>query len=188
MDGTPKTPERYTVRFGLPRFGAVGKIMVLRLSCESAGSFDDARCSAAEGLSTYRLLTSGSYTPVIGAAEERSAMTPTWLRLASGRACALLEDTRKAKRLFSLAGQELQSAHLSCFAFDDVDAGAKLLKTATAAAAALGSPALFCAVPSERAGALLGALGELRGVLAPATVYAAGLEPGSPWHLNTAEI
>ena len=57
-----------------------------------------------------------------------------------------------------------------------------------ARAAALGFPALFCAVPVDRAQPLLDALGSVACTFAPATVYGAGLAKGRAWHLNTSEI
>jgi hypothetical protein len=190
MDGTRKTPERYTGRFGIPAFAEVGKIMVLRFACEGArpNSVDEPTCASSEGFETFLRLTRGGYAAIGANSAERSAMGSRWLRLESGAACGMLEDTREAKRLFEVGGEELRSAHLSHFAFQDLGSGAALLKRAAALAARLKFPALFCAVPSVRAAALVDALGSPAPTLAPATVYGAGLASGSAWHINTAEI
>lgn len=189
MDGTHKIPPRYTGRFGIPAFGELAKVMVLRLACESgANAVKGNGCAEADGCRTFEALTRGDFAPMSGSAAERSGIPPQWLRLESGLACGMLEDTAKAKRLFEVGGDELRSAHLSCFAFARPDAGAQLLREAAARAAGLGFPALFCAVPADRAQQLLVALGSLACTLAPATVYGAGLASECAWHLNTSEI
>jgi len=189
MDGTRKTPERYTGRFGIPAFSELAKIMVLRVACEPGGEpLRQGTCAEADGSQTFHALTHGDCAPVSGSAVERSTIAPQRMRLASNRACGMLEDTGRAKRLFEVGGGELRSAHLSYFAFSDPDAGAQLLRQAAAQAAALRFPALFCAVPVDRARPLLDALGSVACTLAPATVYGAGLVKGRAWHLNTSEI
>jgi hypothetical protein len=189
MDGTRKTPERYTGRFGIPAFSRLAKIMVLRLACEPGA--DPPRlgaCSEADGRRIFQSLARGACAPLGGFAVQRSIIAPQWMLLESERACGMLEDTGKAKRLFEVGGGELRSAHLSYFAFADAVAGAQLLQQAAAQADALRFPALFCAVPAERAQPLLDALASARCTLAPATVYGAGLASDRAWHLNTSEI
>jgi len=189
MDGTHKTPQRYTGRFGIPAFSELGRIMVLRVACERAADAGRQRaCPEVEGLEIFQALTRGHYAPTNSVAAERSTLVPRWMRLESGLACGMLEDTGKAKRLFEVGGGELRSAHLSYFAFAHPGAGAQLLLQAAAQAAALEFPALFCAVPVDRAPPLLDALGSVACTLAPATVYGAGLAKGFAWHLNTSEI
>lgn len=189
MDGTRKTPPRYTGRFGIPAFVELGKVMVLRLPCE-AGAAPSRRglCSEAEGLDVFHALTHGDCAATGARAFERSAMDPQWIRLESGMACGMLEDTSKAKRLFEAGGRELRSAHLSHFAFAQPGDGARLLRRAAERAAELGYPALFCAVPAERARPLMEALASAACKLAPATVYGAGMARGLAWRVNTSEI
>jgi hypothetical protein len=189
MDGTRKTPQRYTGRFGIPAFTELGRIMVLRLACErGAHRVRQRACAEAEGLEVFQALTRGEYAPTSSAAVERSTIDPQWMRLESALACGMLEDTGKAKRLFEVGGGELRSAHLSYFAFAHPQGGARLLLQAAAQAAALEFPALFCAVPADRAQPLMDALGSVACTLAPATVYGAGMANGLAWHLNTSEI
>jgi hypothetical protein len=189
MDGTRKTPPRYTGRFGIPAFAELGKVIVLRVACAPLSGRAQRRfCSEAEGAQVFRTLTRGDFAPVGALAFERSAVDPQWIRLESGLACGMLEDTSKAKRLFEVGGGELRSAHLSYFAFAGPQDGAELLLHAAGQAAALQYPALFCALPAERARPLVDALGSTACTLAPATVYGAGITKGSAWHLNTSEI
>ena len=188
MDGTRKTPERYTGRYGIPAFAEIGKIMVLRLPGEAADAAGPPLAAPADAFATYRSLARRGYLVPAGTPAERSAIEPVWLRLPSGAACGMLEDTRKAKRLFATGAAEMVSGHLSHFAFADPRAGADLLRRAAGLAAAKGLPALFCAVPSCDAQPLVDALGSPAPTLAPATLYGAGLGKGDYWYINTSEI
>jgi hypothetical protein len=62
------------------------------------------------------------------------------------------------------------------------------LQAARGFAGERGFPALFAAIPSSEASAVLALLNEPGAVVAPATVFAAGFEPGEVWSVNTAEI
>jgi hypothetical protein len=115
-------------------------------------------------------------------------MEPLWLMEPGGRACGRLEDTHRAKRLIADDGQELRSAHLSCFAYNDVRAGVELLRLALRHAARRGLPALFVAVAPADAEDICRPLGETGPVLAPATIFGTGLPAGPAWTINTAEI
>jgi len=77
----------------------------------------------------------------------------------------------------------MTSAHLSCIGYRDPAALRELLRIARGAAAGRGFPAVFAAVPPGLADA-----GIPGAVVAPATVFAAAIEPGGLWSVNTAEI
>jgi hypothetical protein len=188
MDGTAATPPRYTGRLGIPAFCELDHILVLRLPATAVGHqrHNALATDAAQGGACYRRLSAGRCTCLDGLPEERSQMAPLWLMTADGRACGRLEDTRRAKRLIS-EGEELTSAHLSCFAFADAAAGVALLWAARDHAARLGLPAVFTAVAPAEAEVLAAGLDGGDIVPAPATVYGSGLRPG-PWSINTAEI
>jgi hypothetical protein len=190
MDGTPVTPLRYTGRLGLPAFQELGKILVLRLPTNGLPTETDGclATSAEQGTDCYLRLSTGQYVCLGGDPAERSETEPLWLREPGGRACGRLEDTYRAKRLIADDGTEMRSAHLSCFAFADVDAGAELVRAAIRLAGSRGFPALFVAVAAVDAAAFCQALGQPEVVTAPATVYGAGLEPADSWNINTAEI
>jgi hypothetical protein len=115
-------------------------------------------------------------------------MAPVWLLDPSGAACGRLEDTRRGKRLLLGDGSELVSAHLACFAFRDLQAGAGLLRAAVGRAADVGCPALFVAVAADEAEAVGAALAGHEVTMAPATVYGVGPPAGLAWHINTSEI
>jgi hypothetical protein len=195
MDGTPATPTRYTGRLGTPLFFELGKIMVLRLptsgiqvpsALERGGA--DWLTTAERGGACYARLSAGGYACPGGNPVARSEMEPLWLMEPDGRACGRLEDTRCAKRLIADDGAEMRSAHLSCFAYQDCAAGVQLLQVALRHAASRSFPALFAAIPAPETEAFCQALAGIEVVLAPATVFGTGLEPGPFWKINTAEI
>jgi hypothetical protein len=190
MDGTPVIPTRYTGRLGIPLFAELGKIMVLRLPTSGihVDPGDGWLTTGERGGACYLRLSAGRYACPGGNPAERSEMVPLWLMEPGGRACGRLEDTRRAKRLIADDGVEMQSAHLSCFAYQDPTAGVELLRVALWYAARRGLPALFLAVAAGEARDFCRTLVEMGAVLAPATIYGAGLEPGPSWNINTAEI
>jgi hypothetical protein len=190
MDGTPVTPTRYTGRLGIPLFSELGKLVILRLpASRSPTDPDDGWLTTAQqGADCYTFLSAGRFACPGGHPAERSEMEPLWLMEPHGRACGRLEDTHRAKRLIADDGVEMPSAHLSCFAYKDPSTGLDLLNVALRHTAARGLPALFVAVATPEAGDFCRALVGTGVVLAPATIYGAGLEPGSLWNINTAEI
>ena len=191
MDGTAATPAAYTGRAALPAFGPAGKVFVLRLPAvneSAAGGTYRWVAPADAGTERYLALSRGRYAAIGGEPAERSEMTPVWLVHPDGSACGRLEDTRRAKRLWADDGTEMLSAHLACFAFATPRAGAELLGTARRTAARAGFPALFVAVAGPDMPGLSAALGDADRVVAPATVYAAGLEAGPAWNISSSEI
>jgi hypothetical protein len=190
MDGTPATPSRYTGRLGIPLFRELGKIVVLRLPISEVLTGHDNRWETRSvlGDACYLQLSAGRYAALGGSPAERSEMEPLWLMEPNGLACGRLEDTRRAKRLIADDGTEMRGAHLSCFACRNLSAGGELLRAASRHAADRGFPALFVAVPASEAEAFRQALEGMEIVVAPATIFGAGLEPGPLWNINTAEI
>jgi hypothetical protein len=190
MDGTPVTPQRYTGRIGVPAFQELGKIAVLRVSIPAnANGFELCPTTGPEQVDAcYRRLSAGRFACPGGNAVERSKTAPLWLLAQDGCACGRLEDTRLAKRLIDDAGDEMRSAHLSCFAYRDPRHGVKLLMAALHLARTRGFPALFAAVPAPEAQLFHEALAGTSIVIAPATVYGVGVAPGPLWNVNTAEI
>jgi hypothetical protein len=115
-------------------------------------------------------------------------MKPVWLLEPSGQACGRLEDTRRAKRLIADDDTEMLSAHLSCFAYQDVRAGIDLLRVGLRHAAERGFPALFVAIAAPEVENFCKSLEGMAVIRAPATIYGTALEPGAIWNINTAEI
>src|SRR3954463_15156890 len=190
MDGTKPTPDAYTGRAGIPAFRDLGRVMVFRLSASDEPRKDDLaqyHTTQEAGFACYRRLSLGRYACGLADAQKRSVMTPLWLMTPDGSACGMLEDTRKAKRLINRDGSELLTAHLSYFACNTVRAGAELIDIARAQLKTLGFPALFVAVADVDAQGLRQLLPAGETTAAPATVYGAGLAPGT-WNINSSEI
>lgn len=189
MDGTAITPEKYTGRLGIMPFRAVGKVIVLRFTCApTSEETENCGISAEDGLACFEKLSVGRITGLGGTPEERSETTARWLMNKGGAACGRLEDTRKAKRLIVDGGVEMKSLHLSCFAFENLEAGVELLRSALALTAKLGFPALFVSVSEDEAGHILSSLSDVETTVAPATIYGCLLPQGCSWNINTAEI
>ncbi len=190
MGGTMATPDVYTGRAGIPPFGDVGRLTVLRIfATDRRSQGEPAHLETTEelGMACYRRLSLGRYTCASSEAEKRSQIAPVWLMNPDGSACGMLEDTRKAKRLITGDGSELLSAHLSYFAYDTIGAGAELIHVALGRIGSLGLPALFVAVAEPDAQELRNSLRNVEMVSAPATVYGAGLVAGT-WNINSSEI
>jgi hypothetical protein len=190
MGGTTLTPDAYTSRAGIPHFRALGRLTVLRISRHrNALEPEGKACQTSQeaGLACYRKLSRGRYACPTIDAPARSRIDPVWLMHPNGSACGLLEDTRKAKRLIMSDGSELLSAHLSCFAFGTVAAGAELISVALRQAGASGLPAVFVAVAEADAKDLGRAMRNVEVIAAPAAVYGTGLIEAD-WNVNSSEI
>jgi hypothetical protein len=190
MDGTVATPDAYTGRAGIPFFQDLGHLTVFRIPRSDEGSKGQPchfQTTQEIGLACYRRLTAGRYACAPGDAEKRSQIKPLWLINQDGSACGMLEDTRKAKRLITGDGLELLSAHLSCFGYNTVSAGAQLIDIARRQLAGLGFPAMFVAVAQTDAREFRESLPNAEITAAPATVYGAGL-PAGIWNINSSEI
>lgn len=193
MDGTPRSPSTYSGRFGIPAFAVTGHVGILRLPVPSfaAGEEEDVAAGDDDMDELHARLSTGRHTPLGGEAAERSERPAFPLVHPQERACGVLEDTRRAKRLLLDDGGEMVSAHLSKFAYADPMSGASLLRQALEhCARGKLAPALFVSVPEVDAATFTGFLKDLPGIVhAPATIYAAGFPAdAAPWNLNTAEI
>jgi hypothetical protein len=190
MDGTRASPADYSGRAGIQGFLQVGKIFVLRFETTlgSRQNCDGWSATPAQGAAVYRSLSRGRYAGLGGNPAERSETTPLWLLHPAGSACGRLEDTRRAKRLIDNDGNEMLSAHLACFAYRSPQSGAELIQVARAIAASRGFPSLFTAVAEQDLARLEPFLGDTAKVIAPATVYGAGLQAGAVWNINSSEI
>jgi hypothetical protein len=109
------------------------------------------------------------------------------LTLSDGTACAVLEDTANAKRLFDQNGKELRIAHCSSFAYKNIDSAKRLLKLASASAADSGFPALFAAIPKADTAAITEHIVPIVESF-PATIFGHGISSGRDWLVNSSEI
>src|SRR5262249_59538191 len=134
-------------------------VIVFRFACTgTTGEGQTLEACEEDGRDCYRRLSAGRCACPAGTPAERSSFPPLWLVQPDGSACGCLEDTRRAKRLVADDGREMVSAHLSCFAWNEIRSAATLLRAALGRAAALGFPALFVCVAGRDAAALEGAM------------------------------
>ena len=172
MHGTGRLPTDYTGRLGIPTFEKVAEIMILRIS--------SGRSSPPRAIATPHkpacIVTGGKR-------ELRSLMSPVQLHSE-----AWLEDTRRGKQLCSSNGEELLSAHLTSFRFDDPAAGVATIREALSLSIQHGFDALFTAVPLSRHHELCAALPNLSIQEAPASIYGHRISADYDWWVDTAEI
>lgn len=189
MDGTPASPTTYTGRVGIEAFAQVGKVCVLRIPGDAGAAGGRSIAASIEaGEECFARLSRGRYAGVGGTAALRSEMDPQWLVHGGGNACGRLEDTRRAKRLIENDGMEMASAHLACFAWKTPVEGADVIRTARRLAGSRGMPAIFVCIPRQDLEAITTALGPIEKIIAPATVYGAGVQNGPAWNINSSEI
>jgi len=175
MDGTGRLPVEYTGRVDIPGFEKLADILVLRLSAGSSTATMD----APEAPKPTIHVTGGRHAL-------RSLMMPLPIR--SGAASAILEDTRRGKRLWMEDGGELLSAHVSSLSVASASSGAEVLRTALVKAQQAGFPAIFTAMPCAAWQSLRSHLCDLHADEAPATLFGHDLPLGCDWWVDTAEI
>jgi len=188
MDGTAVTPDRYTGRLGIPGFPLLTQLTILRVAARPGPT--PWRAPAATALAAHARLTAscGVAVPRPTAVVERSRMTPQWFCAPDGSACGRVEDTALAKRLITTDDVDLQTAHVSAFAWNDVVNGATLLRQAAALAAIHGHEGVFVAIPAGEADGLCAALSDHPHQRATAGLYGAGAPPALRWLLDSAEM
>ena len=194
MKGTGKLPTGYTGRLGIPVFRHLAEVMVLRISANTSISADMTSLLIGRAVLSdvaSQLRKSGMMARP-GTLTLRSEIDPQYLVDASGQACAVLEDTRRGKRLLLFDAQEMLSAHLSQFSYGCVTAATNLITNAIAVAQSFGLSAVFVAVPFSRAKSLITSLSQhttnLEIQQAPATVFGCHLPAECEWWVDTAEI
>jgi hypothetical protein len=190
MDGTGRNPTQYTGRLGIPAFQELAKLVVLRVPCD-AFPRQSTSCIEKQSVksvkSQYPRLTADRVATDGGNATIRSKMTPIGLNHRDGRACGIVEDTRRAKRLFRHDGTEMISAHLSSFGYRSAEDAVDLIGAAADHCCGLEIPALFVSVAERDAHAIVPRL-PAGVVKAPATVFGYALNTQGAWSINTAEI
>ena len=175
MGGSARLPDAYTGRLGIPAFERLADLMILRISPGPSSAPPGTAIPAVEPLPAC-IVTGGRR-------ELRSLMPPVPLPCS-----AWLEDTRRAKRLWNGHGDEMLSAHLSSFYFDDPARGAAVIRAAVHELSRHALPALFTAVPLSRYPALRSELPGLQFTEAPAAVFGYRLSRDHDWWVDTAEI
>ncbi|MCF8462663.1 MAG: GNAT family N-acetyltransferase [Rickettsiaceae bacterium] len=185
MDGTINTPEQYTGRLGIPKFERLKEVYVLRFDTKNCDTSTDSHISKESCFETYQNLSSKPFASISNS-HMRSAIAREWFST-SKLACGMLEDTRLAKRLFLESGEELRSAHLSYFVYDDVQQGFLVIKSALKRSFQLGFPAMFLALSKQQMDDLESHLIGTSYSMAKAAIYGTQKTYGEIT-INTAEI
>lgn len=199
MDGTVADPAVYSGRFGIPHFAPVGKVAVLQISLAKREISDKDKSveivSELASRQKFAALANG-FSCSSGRPQERSQIEPTWFASAGASGC--LEDTRKVKRLVRDNGSEIVAAHLSNFAYTEVDSAAEMINTAATLAAAQNFQCLFVSFPWQESLPIVQALPNLKVMVASANIYAHApaqaytqtykWTAGSPWFIHSSEI
>jgi hypothetical protein len=176
MDGS-KTTDQHTGRLGIPQFEELARLVILRF--DTAADF-----KGFPDIQNFHIQK--CHRPHGGNPALCSEMKP--LELNVDGASGLLLDTRLGKRLWKSDGTEMISAHLTSLRFSSAHSLSKLIHTAIEAAAGMGIPGLFLALPEA-----LFTAETLRDVTsgcatgASARVYGTGLPKGD-WIVDTSEI
>lgn len=184
MNGTASLPVNYTGRLGIPLFEKLAEIVVLRV----APSVQPPVPIAKTGPEAFPFPHAHDCVVTGGRSELRSQMQPVHLLDSLGKISGVVEDTRRAKCLWSDNGEELISAHLSGLHFDTARQGAEIVHQAVREVFQKQMPAVFLAIPKSKAQNLLPLLRDLNVHEAPATIYGHGLKAGYDWWVDTAEI
>lgn len=190
MDGTAANPAIYSGRLGIPHFTAAGKVAVLQIALRAPNTGSACKpeveiVSEAAARAQFARLAGGFHCPS-GSPQERSQISPLWLATTGASGC--LEDTRKVKRLVKNDGSEIVAAHLSNFAYSDVNAAALMINSAATLAALQHFQCLFVSFPWQDCQSIVQALPALNMLVASATVYAHALTAGNPWFVHSSEI
>ena len=185
MDGTRTTPDVYTGNGRIPEFKPIADLYILRFETATARVFSRPNITMESGFSSYRHLCAKTYCD-LAKTELRSTVPPQWFISDEG-ACGMLEDTRRAKRLYVDSGEELVSAHLSYFFFKNGVAATAILDQALHCAIEQNFPAMFVALSGEQYQALSPHLTRFGFSISKATIYATDpLAAKIP--INTSEI
>jgi hypothetical protein len=189
MDGTTRDPTSYTGRLGIPKYVELAKLMILRIPSDrlvDPGAAVEASLSQVR--ERFRRFTPNQFATEGGDSVTRSQIEASGMILDNGRACGIVEDTRRCKLLYRDDGSEMISAHLSCFGYRSPADAVTLLNSAASWCRETGLPALFVSLPTADSEAVLKLLPRNDIVQAPATVYGFGLPAGKNWSVNTSEI
>ncbi len=190
MNGTASSPLDYTGRLGIKKFQPLGQVSILRITLgesllgQSLPVLEESDASA-----LYKSLVQAKWSMLSGKPTMRSTIDPQWLTLENLSACGRLEDTRKAKRLFTLANEEILAAHLANFAYLTPAAGAELIMLALAQAGQYGYTSIFVAVNPEDVCSFREALSAQQITEARASIFGnLPNEATKAWSINTSEI
>jgi len=194
MDGTAVTPKQYTGRVGVPQFSWVGRVHLLSFSTTtnfpwmSRITEHPLNVSSAEsGIEPRRTSTAvptwASMNPLLRAQEG-----PVWLVDQQTNACALLEDTRRAKKLYDRQHAEYRYAHLTYLSYADPEHIVRLIPHACTRSHSSGFTHLFVTVPDTHLAAVQSHLEDIEHNAFSASIYGVSLSEDFPFLVHSSEI
>ena len=194
MDGTAVTPKQYTGRVGVPQFSWAGRVHLLSFSTTtnfpwmSKISEHPLDVSSAEsGIEPRRTSTAvptwASMNPLLRAQEG-----PVWLVDQQTNACALLEDTRRAKKLYDRQHAEYRYAHLTYLSYAVPEHIVRLIPHACTRSHSSGFTHLFVTVPDPHLAAVQSLLEDIEHNAFSASIYGVSLSEDFPFLVNSSEI
>jgi hypothetical protein len=187
MDGTSVVPSSYSGRLGLPPFLPFAAQHILCFSTDHLPETEAVVVDECTGRALYERLAQESYVFIASNSSLRSSVAPIWYA-SCDKACGMLEDTRKAKRLFADDGTEILSSHLSCFVAVDGQAGSEVIAAALEKSGELGFRAMFLTLDDDDMRLLKPFLREFTYSNALAIIYATETLCPGRMKINTSEI
>ena len=194
MDGTSVTPKQYTGRVGVPQFSWAGRVHLLSFSTTTefpwtwrVSEHPLDRSSAASGIEPRRTSTAvpswALMSPLL-----RAHVVPAWLIDQQTGACALLEDTRRAKKLYDRQNSEYRYAHLTYLSYANPEHIVHLIPHACSRSHSLGFTHLFVTVPDIHLAVVQSRLEEIDHDSFSASIYGVSLSEDAPFLVNSSEI
>ena len=194
MDGTSVTPKQYTGRVGVPQFSWSGRVHLLSFSTETNFPWvtelsehlldQNSELSGVEPHQTpNEIPTWAMMNPLL-----RAHAIPAWLVDQQTGARALLEDTRRAKKLYDRQQREYRYAHLTYLSYAEPEHIVRLLPHACARSQSLGCTHLFVAVPDIHLSTIQSTLEDIEHSAYSASIYGVSLSENIPFLVNSSEI
>ena len=194
MDGTSVTPKQYTGRVGVPQFSWSGRVHLLSFSTTT--DFPRMTEVSEHPVEQSSLVAEveprhiGSEVPTWATVKPnlRTQASPVWLVDEYTGACALLEDTRRAKKLYDRQQREYRYAHLTYLSYSEPEHIIPILPHACARSQTLGLSHIFVTVPDIHVSAIQSKLQDLEYSAYSASIYGVSLSENFPFLVNSSEI
>lgn len=188
MDGTAATPNRYTGRLGIPSFRQIGKVCMLVISTS-------VQIQVPTRVVTEKLLQSRIPNQcrkerfwLYSKLNYRSEYEPTLLLDPATRAHGILEDTRKAKRLFNEHNEEIMFAHLSYVEYESPNDLISIIGEANQLAREAGFMECLITVPNGDRSIFQSLLGETLQQTLTATMFGKAMNAADTSLVYSSEI
>ena len=194
MDGTSVTPKQYTGRVGVPQFSWAGRVHLLSFSTGTNLSWTSNVSelpldlgSGSSEIEPRRISTKvpgwATINPLL-----RAHDVPVWLVDQRTNACALLEDTRRAKKLYDRQQSEYRYAHLTYPSYTKPEDILELIPHACNRSQSLGFSHMFVTVPDKHLASIQHRLENIEHDAYSASIYGVSLGEYFPFLVNSSEI